>query len=82
MVRNLSTMQKTQVPPLSQEELLEKGTTIPVFLPRDLHGQRSPVNYSPWGRKASDRTERQHFHFHTLVLYLTNIIFVIYDTIM
>ena len=25
--------------------------------PREFHGQRNPVNYSPWGRKASDRTE-------------------------
>ena len=29
----------------------------PVFLPREFHWQRSPVGYSPWGRKESDRTE-------------------------
>ena len=28
----------------------------PVFLPRELHGQRSLVRYSPWGRKESDMT--------------------------
>ena len=27
---------------------------IPVFLPRELHGQRRLVDYSPWGRKESD----------------------------
>ena len=30
----------------------------PVFLPGEFHGQRSLVGYSPWGRKASDMTER------------------------
>ena len=27
---------------------------IPVFLPREFHGQRSLVGYSPWGHKESD----------------------------
>ena len=31
--------------------------TTPVFLPGEPHGQRSPVGYSPWGRKESDTTE-------------------------
>ena len=30
----------------------------PVFLPRESHGQRSLVGYSPWGHKESDTTER------------------------
>ena len=25
-----------------------------------------PVGYSPWGHKASDTTERLHFHFHAI----------------
>ena len=29
----------------------------PVFLPGELHGQRSLAGYSPWGRKESDTTE-------------------------
>ena len=29
----------------------------PVFLPRELHGQRSLTGYSPWGRKELDMTE-------------------------
>ena len=31
--------------------------SIPVFLPERFHGQRSPVDYSPWGCKESDITE-------------------------
>ena len=30
----------------------------PVFLPREFHGQRNLVGYSPLGRKESDMTER------------------------
>ena len=30
----------------------------PVFLPGESHGQRSLVNYSPWGCKESDMTEQ------------------------
>ena len=30
----------------------------PVFLPRKVHGQRSLVGYSQWGRKESDMTEQ------------------------
>ena len=30
----------------------------PVFWPGELHGQRSLANYSPWGHKESDTTER------------------------
>ena len=30
----------------------------PVFLPGEVHGQRSLVGYSPHGYKESDRTER------------------------
>ena len=34
-------------------------------MPGKSHGQRSLVDYSPWGRKESDTTEQLHFHFHT-----------------
>ena len=30
----------------------------PVFLPGESHGQRSRVDYSPWGHRESDMTER------------------------
>ena len=35
----------------------------PVLLPGKLHGWRSLVGCSPWGREESDKTERLHFHF-------------------
>ena len=34
---------------------------ILVFFPRESHGQRSLVGYSPWGSKESDMTEQLHF---------------------
>ena len=30
----------------------------PVFLPRESHGQRSLVGYSPWGHKESEMTKQ------------------------
>ena len=37
----------------------------PVFLPGELHEQRSLVGYSPWGHKEWDTAERlTHFHPH------------------
>ena len=34
-----------------------KWQPTPVLLPGKFHGLRSPVGYSPWGRKESDTTE-------------------------
>ena len=36
--------------------------TAPVFLPGKFHGQRRLMDYSPWGHKGSDTTERAHTH--------------------
>ena len=35
-----------------------KWIPTPVLLPGEFHGQRSMVDYSPWGYKESDMTER------------------------
>ena len=35
----------------------KKWQPTPVFFPRESHGQRSLVGYSPWGCKESDTTE-------------------------
>ena len=35
-----------------------KGNGYPSFLPGQFHGQKSVVDYSPWGRKESDTTEQ------------------------
>ena len=36
----------------------EETQPTPVFLPGELHGQRSLGGYSPWGHKELDTTER------------------------
>ena len=36
----------------------------PILLPGKLHGRRSLVSYSPWGRKESDTTEQLPFPFN------------------
>ena len=40
-----------------------KWHPTPVLLPGKSHGWRSLVDYSPWGHKELDTTERLHFHF-------------------
>ena len=51
-------MQETQVPSLGQEDPLEKGmATLSSILDGEFHGQRSLVDYSPWGHIESDRTQ-------------------------
>ena len=57
MVKNMFVMQETQVQSLDWKDPLEKGmATTPVFLPEELHGERSLVGYSPWGHKESGMT--------------------------
>ena len=61
-VKYLSVMRDNQVQSLGQEDPLEKEmATHPVFLPRESHGHRSLVGYSPQGRKELDMTERLHY---------------------
>ena len=36
----------------------------PVFLPRESHGQRSLIGYSPWGHNESDMTEQLSTHVY------------------
>ena len=62
MVKCLSAMQETRVRSLGQEDPLEKemathSSTLAWKIPWSL------VDYSPWGRKESDKTERLHFTF-------------------
>ena len=59
MVKNLPAMQETQVRSLDWEDpWRKKEQPTPVFLPGKSRGQRSLVDYSPWGLKESDMTER------------------------
>ena len=62
-VKRLSTMRETQVQALGWEDpQRRKWQPTPGLLPGKSHGQRSLVDYSPWGRKESDMTEQLHFH--------------------
>ena len=47
--------QETQVRSLDQEDPLEEQAT-PIFLPGECNGQRSLVDYSPYGPKELDTT--------------------------
>ena len=38
---------------------LEKG----IFLPGEFHGQRILADYSPWGGKELDMTEKQGYYY-------------------
>ena len=67
MVKNLPAMQEVQVtwvPFLGGEgPLKEEMATIPVFLPRKSHGQRSLVGYSPQGRRVGHNKPTQQGNF-------------------
>ena len=62
MVKHLPAMRETWVWSLCWEDPLEEGmATHSSTLAWKIHGQRSLVGYSPWGRKESDTTERLYF---------------------
>ena len=59
MGKNPPAMQETLVEFLGWEDPLEMGTaTHSSIFPGEFHGQRSLVDYSLWGRKESEATER------------------------
>ena len=67
-VKNPPAIEETQVGSLNWEDPRRREwlpTTL--FLPRELHGQRSLAGYSPWGHKESDTTEPTHTHFGTVM---------------
>ena len=45
------------IPRLGRSPGEGNGKPTPVFLPRESHGQRSLVGYSPWGHKELDMAE-------------------------
>ena len=55
MVKNLPAMRETRVRSLDQEDSWRREwlPTL-VFLPEEFHGQRSLLDYSPWGPKELD----------------------------
>ena len=64
MVKNLPGMSETWVQSLAQEDPLEEGTaTLSSILAWRIPRTEEPGDYSPWGRKESDTTERlRHRH--------------------
>ena len=61
--KRLPAMWETWVRSLGQEDPLEEErATIPLFLPRESHGRRSLVGYSPQGYKELYTTKRLHFY--------------------
>ena len=57
-INNLPAMQETQVQFLGWKIPWKRKWEITlVFLPGEFHGQRSLVEYSPWGHIESDTTE-------------------------
>ena len=68
----LSTMRETWAQSLGRKvPWRKKWQPNPVLLPRKSHGWRTPVGYSPEGRKELDTTEWLHFtHCLALALYL------------
>ena len=68
-VKRLPPMQETQVQSLGQEDPLEKEmATHSSILACKIHGQRSLVGYSPWGRKEADTTKRTgHGHANRFI---------------
>ena len=73
-------MQETQVQSLGQEDSPGEWQRT-LVLPGEANGQRSPVGYSPFGRKESDMTERLIFSFYsyTFVLNYNKYSRIIYD---
>ena len=61
-VKRLSTMRETWVWSLGWEDPLEKEmSTHSKTIAWKIHGQRSLVGYSPWGREDLDMTEQLHY---------------------
>ena len=68
MVKNLPKIQETWVQSLGWEDPLEKAmATHSIFLPREYHGQKVQVGYSPWGHKESDMTNTFTFQIQCLL---------------
>ena len=64
-VKNLPAMQETRVsiPGSGRSPGGGPGSPLPVFLPREFHGQKSLVAYSPWGHKELHTTEQLTLSF-------------------
>ena len=72
-VKHLPAVQETWVWSLGWEDPVEKEMAAhSSILSWKIHGWRSLVGYSPWGRNESDTTEWLHFHFHFQIFVKTD----------
>ena len=73
-IKNLPTIQETQVWSPCWEDPLEKEmATHSIFLPGEVHGQRSLVGYRSWGHKEWHNTEggkKNHHHASSVLFHL------------
>ena len=68
MVKRVPAMQETRVWPLGWEDPLEKEmATQSSILAWKIPWTEELIDYSPWGHKESDTTERLHFLFFSLL---------------
>ena len=75
-VNNLHAMHETGFDPWVRKiPWRRERLPIPVFLPGDLHGQRSLADHGPWGRRESDMTEvTKHTSAYLRLLFLLAIL--------
>ena len=67
LINNLPAMWETQVQSPGQgDSQRRKQQPVPVCLPGEFHGQRSLADYSQWGCKELDITERSILPLSTL----------------
>jgi len=58
MVKNLPAIWRPRFDPwVGKISWKRAWQPTPLFLPREFHGQRSLVGYSPWGHNKSDTTK-------------------------
>ena len=80
MVKDLPTIQETQIPSLGWEDPLEKGmATHSSISAWKIPWTEEPGSYSPWGGKESDTTERltlSHFSKSKTIWFEFQILFL------
>ena len=80
MVKDLPTIQETQIPSLGWEDPLEKGMATHSSIPAwKIPWTEEPGSYSPWGGKESDTTERltlSHFSKSKTIWFEFQILFL------
>ena len=58
------------IPGLGRSSGEGNGNPLQYYCLEKSYGQRSLVSYSPWDCKDSDTTERLHFHFFSLFVFI------------